>query len=472
MSNSGINRRDLIKWGTFVGAALGLPSWKVLECLDHTVGKAYGAVNAPQTLPTIVGMAPNGGLAHYTQVWGTTASVAAKQGNTPIHMPGTPVPLAAGSKGGAMFGTPLYPFRDIPGLKNQATTIVCGRDTTHSGVQQMFGQYQFAANVYWPALVTVAQSADSFTLPQIAIGNNALVGTATDQRPTARAASADAFSLLFTKQLSSTGKALDPTKAGVNSPMFKASFTTFSRLLYASGVAKSRVDYQTTATLNSGKTGTEVLAQNLGDLLKPTLDELTLYGVNTQGVDNSLVNLAKSLITFRKAVGRNLTGSLLVQAAPGNDPHGADPAGGGTPESKVTWNTLSKIWKQFTTDMLADGLDFLATIAGDTTKSVTTSDGWGDGLSGGGTNHSMMFVMDTTGRVSDGIFGDFGPGVTNRAMSFNPTTGAPDVNVQGMNAANVVMSGLISSICRKNSAMPAIAGLNVQEGFLRPRIET
>ena len=79
MSNTGISRRDLIKWGTFVGAALGLPHWKVLECLDHTLGKAYGAVVAePQTAATVIGYAPNGGLAHYTQFWGTSPQVAAR----------------------------------------------------------------------------------------------------------------------------------------------------------------------------------------------------------------------------------------------------------------------------------------------------------------------------------------------------------------------------------------------------------
>ena len=466
MSNTGISRRDLIKWGTFVGAALGLPHWKVLECLDHTLGKAYGAVVAePQTAATVIGYAPNGGLAHYTQFWGTSPQVAARGANVPLHAAATAIAMS--DAGGAMSGTSLYPFNNIPGLNNHASIFVGGTDETHSGVQDNLGSYRFNATTYWPALSTVVQSIDNATLPQVAIGANTLIGTATNQRPTARANNPDIFANLFTKTLSKAGKALDPTKAGQNSPMFRAAFTTFARLLYASGVQRDRVDYQTGSTLNAGKASTEILAQNLGNLLQPTTAELDRYGVNIAGTDAVCINFAKTLITFKKAVERNLTRSVAVQCVQGNDPHGADPANGGRPEDVRTWTALSTTWRQFTIDMMAANQHFVATVAGDTTKSVTASSGWPDGLSQNG-DLSMIFVLDTTARIKPGIFGSFGPGVANRAISFNAATGAPDAAAGGPAAATAVLSACVAAVARKTANEPQGVTLSNFAGITRP----
>jgi hypothetical protein len=468
MSNTGISRRDLIKWGTFVGAALGLPHWKVLECLDHTLGKAYGATIAePQTAATVIGYAPNGGLAHYTQFWGTTPQIAQRGANVPLHAAASAITLSANSKGAPLMGTNLYPFNNIPGLTNHASIFVCGVDETHSGVQDNLGTFRFNATTYWPALSTVVQSIDNATLPQIAIGANTLIGTATNQRPTARANNPDIFAGLFTKRLSKTGQALEMAKAGQNAPVFKAAFTTYARLLYASGVGRDRVDYMTGKTLDSGKASTEILAQNLGNILQPTTEELTRYGVNVAGTDAVVVNFAKTLITFKKAVERNLTRSVAVQAAQGNDPHGADPANGGRPEDRATWTALSKTWREFTIDMLAANQHFVATVAGDTTKSVTASSGWPDGLSQNG-DLSMMFVLDTTARISDGFFGAAGPGVANRAISFNAATGAPDAAAGGPAAAAAVLSACVQAVSRKTANEPAGVVLSNTLGITRP----
>jgi hypothetical protein len=234
--------------------------------------------------------------------------------------------------------------------------------------------------------------------------------------------------------------------------------------------AASRVDYETAAALNCGKTGAEAPARNLTTLLQLTPEELVRYGVNVQGVDATIVNFAKTLITFKKSVERNLTGSVVVQAAPGDDPHDADPAGGGTRQHKLTWTALATVWKQFTTDMLAAKMDFLATIAGDTTKSVTSSSGWPDGLSQNG-DLSMMFVLDTTGHVKPGIFGSYGPGVVNRAISFNAATGAPDPTTPADPAATAALSACVSAIVRKDSNLPAGIALGNVRGLTRPRID-
>ena len=42
-STHAVTRRDLIKYSMFVGAALGLPRWKVFEVLEASGGSALAA---------------------------------------------------------------------------------------------------------------------------------------------------------------------------------------------------------------------------------------------------------------------------------------------------------------------------------------------------------------------------------------------------------------------------------------------
>jgi hypothetical protein len=113
MTNTETSCRDLIDWGALVGAALGLPYRKVFECLNGTMGQVYGVVTARQTLPVVIGMAPNGGLAHYTRFWGTSPQVGARWTDVPLHAAAAAITLPTDS-GGAMMGTKPVPLqRDL-----------------------------------------------------------------------------------------------------------------------------------------------------------------------------------------------------------------------------------------------------------------------------------------------------------------------------------------------------------------------
>jgi hypothetical protein len=84
-----LSRRALIKYSMFVGAALGLPRWKVFEVLESAGGRALAAEAACATTNRSVHIiAGTGGFAWFQLLWPHNDVAAAGNPNFAFHAPG------------------------------------------------------------------------------------------------------------------------------------------------------------------------------------------------------------------------------------------------------------------------------------------------------------------------------------------------------------------------------------------------
>jgi hypothetical protein len=233
-------------------------------------------------------------------------------------------------------------------------------------------------------------------LPVIAV-NPVTYGVAPGAPSAATVASAAGLVDLFN---SSASKALlqQPEDAALMEVYYKA----FLGLNGLAGRATVQKSYGT------GKVAANLIGQNLADQLKPTTDDLTLYGV-TSGTPTAVSDLANAMITGVRAMRLGLT-SMLVIPAFRDDPHGLFAGGDAAAQTKA-----AQIGKLF------DGLaahaatvpdpsggngtlwdNLVLTIHGDTPKDAQTRSGWPDNTAA---NHNLVMVRGA-GFLKTGFFGN------------------------------------------------------------------
>src|SRR5687767_4760595 len=158
-----VTRRDLIKWSMFVGAALGLPRWKVFEVLKTTGGNALADEAAcAVTNRSVHIVAGDGGFAWFQLLWPHVDVARAANGAFAYHAPGNHVevqgtdrPLALG---------PEAPWRTL-NPNRQISAFMAGNNETHT--QQPTSAAVVAAGTSMAAACSALQSANPTLVPVI-----------------------------------------------------------------------------------------------------------------------------------------------------------------------------------------------------------------------------------------------------------------------------------------------------------------
>lgn len=423
-----VTRRDLIKYSMFVGAALGLPRWKVFEVLEITGGKALAAEAACATTNRSVHLvAGDGGFAWFQLLWPHNDVAAAGNANFAFHAPGMQK-LATGTDKTLTFG-PEAPWQGfLP--HRQVTALMAGNNETHT--QQPNSASTVAANTSMVAACAALQTANPTLVPVIAV-DNAPFGNATGAPRAARVNDADAIVELFNSVASRAGGALSNAS---DAALFEAHYKGFLALHAAAGRPTTVRPFAT------GKVAANLLGKNLADQLRPTTDDLTRYGING-ATANKLVQIARTLIITAKAFKMGLT-SCVVLPAMRDDPHGAF---NDLNNLRSTVGALGKILDQFMADLMATddptcagskiGENTVITVHGDTPKTPLNRSGWPDGTP---QNSNWMYVLGA-GYLRTGWFGGIDRNGT--VFGYNPATGA---DVQGMASSTTAMASSAAAL--------------------------
>jgi hypothetical protein len=414
-----VSRRDLIKYSMFVGAALGLPRWKVFEVLESAGGRALAAEAACATTNRSVHIiAGSGGFAWFQLLWPHNDVAAAGNPNFAFHAPGeqtlapdTDKPLTLG---------PEAPWKTLSG-RRQVTALMAGENETHT--DQPTSSSTVATGVSLFAASASLQSVNPTLVPVIAV-DNVPFGTAAGAPRPARVGDADGMVELFNSAASRMGGVLAERAHG---ELYVASYQAFQQLNRASGRPTMVKAFAT------GLTAAQLLGKNLAAALRPSDEELARYGIDG-GSPNKLRQLAKALITTAKAFGMGLTSSVIIPAMR-DDPHGAF---GDMNDLRSTVRTLGMALDAFLTDL--QGIDdptcggtkiadnTVVSIHGDTPKDPLDRGGWPDGTP---RNANWMYVLGN-GMLKSGWFG--GVRRNGDVMTFDPQSG-DDVDAPSLTTA-------------------------------------
>ena len=415
-------RRDFIKWSVGLGAALGLKPWKVFEVQESILGPAFAAgASGLAALRMVSIIAGNGGQAWFTQLF-PFAGIAADTANAQVsyYKPGM---FAAQTPDPTTGDTPLNLGMDAPAaLKTygkKMTQFVAGRNETHTGTPNSAAAV--AGNVAMFAAAAAIQTAQPTLVPAIAIGTMPF-GTAAGAPALASVPNAQGVAGLFKSVAASAGQALEKPE---NAALFEAYFKANLALVRATG-RPTRTRSLITAKAAANLLGKQLdLAPSAGDLMRYAVDDATLAANGAAANKGKLLNIATVLIQTHKAFQQNLS-SMVMLPAMNDDPHGAF-----TDMNLLTGTvkTLGLILNAFISDAMtaADPLDptkkigdnLVLTITGDTFKSPTNRNGWGDGTPD---NSNRLVVYDGSGRLAGGEFGTID--AAGKTYSFDPTTGA------------------------------------------------
>jgi hypothetical protein len=412
-SRLALTRRDLIKWSAFVGAALGLPRWKVFEVLEATAGKAVAAEAACATTNRSVHIvAGTGGFAWFQLLWPHYDVAAAKNSSFAYHAIG---------EGGLANGTdkPLYLGPEAPWktllANRQVSAFMGGTNETHT--DQPTSSSSLGNNTGLFAACAALQSANPTLVPVIAISNGPFGAANGAPRP-ARVGDADGVVELFNSAASRAGGALaDPASAA----LYEASYKGFLALHAAAGRPT------TIKAFTTGKVAANLLGKNLADQLRPTDADLARYGVNS-GSETKLLDIAKNLIVTAKAFKMGLTSSVVMRIL-SDDPHGAF---NDMQRLRASALAIGTSLDAFLTDLNAVddptcpgskiGENVVVSIHGDTPKNPLDRGGWPDGTPN---NSNWIYVLGA-GYLRTGWHG--GVKRNGDAFAFNPQTGADDPN--------------------------------------------
>jgi len=290
--------------------------------------------------------------------------------------------------------------------------------------------------------VSAIQRATVSLLPVIGVAP-AQLGSAAGAPSMAAVPSAEGMVELFNSAAS---------KAILAAPEDKALFETYYKAILGLREAAGRPTWA--RQLDTTKTAANLLGRNLADQLRPQDADLAFYGVpelmqaavtgGTAG-QSRLANLARTLITAKKAMALGLTNSVIIGLPPETgdaggftDPHGAF---SNMATLRTTVKYIGRFLDRFYADLaMADDpactskkLDqtVILTVHGDHPHSPLDRNAWPDATPG---NANWIYVLGN-GYLKTGWFGH---GKTdNTATGVDPTTGqdAPFEQASHMHSA-------------------------------------
>ncbi len=423
----GASRRDFIKWSGVLAAAIGLERSKYLDVLNDTAGSALADTAGQRaTAFSIFWMEGNGGLSNLQLLFPQTRVATGNNPAYPFHAMGKAIKVQGTTK--EMHVAPeMAPV--LASAKTPFTAFLCGRNETHTGAPQSAANLGGAGSLL--ANAAAIQQKVPTLLPVITVGNIAF-GTAAGAPAPAVVANAGGMVDLFNSNASKTLLST-PKNAGLSEAYYKA----FLNLNAAAGRATM------TRGQDIGKVSMNLLGKNLSDQLRPTQDDLKLFGLGT-GVPNAIVNMGQATITALKAFRLGLSSGVVISGQR-NDPHQMF-ANGDAQATLVAKSMADVLNGMFTmAKSLSDPgstnksiLDSLVwAVYGDTTKSFTNRQGWPDGTAGG----ANMLIAYGAGYLKTGWFGNLSATADNQVDGWDPATGntAPyNADMQGQTASAAV----------------------------------
>ena len=435
---SPIARRDLIKWGTFVGASLGLPRWKVFEVLEMAGGSALAQQAA--CLPTNRAVhiaAGNGGFAWFQLLWPHVDVARANNASFAFHAPGMAT-MAQGSDKPLAFG-PEAPWTSL-GSGKFVSAFMSGQNQTHTRTPTSSGTIATGVSLF--AACAALQATTPTLVPVIGVNAGQAMmpfGAAAGSPPIANVGNSDGMVDLFNSAASSAMGALANPK---DAALYEAYYKGFLGLSSAAGRSTM------TRGLRTAKVASNLLGVNLAAQLRPSGSDLARYGIGG-GSPTKLVDFAKALITTAKAFKLGLTSAVMMPAME-DDPHGAF-ANMGTLQMTVA--TLGKSLDAFLGDLavpdptcagakIADNV--VLSIHGDTPKNPLDRNGWPDGTPN---NSNWIYVMGN-GYLRTGWHG--GVQADGSTRGFDPATGAEN-NAPASATANAATAAIAYAIARGDS---------------------
>jgi hypothetical protein len=387
-----MSRRSLIKYTAYLGAALGVPRWKVFEVLEKAGGAALAADAAcAVTNRSVHLIAGNGGFAWFQLLWPHNDIAAANNAAFAFHAPGQQT-LVAGADRTLTLG-PEAPWRALP-ARRQVTCLMGGTNETH--VDNPASTTALGMNGLFAACAAI-QSANPTLAPVIKVGDILPYGTAAGAPAASTPLTADQIIGLFDAAATRAGGVCAQTTdrqtciAGLNATL------ALTRIAGVAPSANEVTNYRIAGSL---------LAQNFGDRLRYTDADLARYGIDATSQAN-LLELAKTLIITAKAFALGLT-SCVISPAMNDDPHGAftDMA-----NLRKVVGTIGKTLDAFFADCaavddpscggakLSDNL--VLSIHGDTPKDPRDRNQWPDGTPG---NSNWLYCLGA-GHLRSGWFG-------------------------------------------------------------------
>lgn len=438
-----LSRRALIGWMTAAGAALSVPLWKVWEIIEGTHGTAWAQdASCIPTNRAVIADFGVGSLSWMTQVFpvydvgqngsGNVSYLFMNNRGGPVD--GTTNPLWASPAGQLAMAPISNPAKFGPTLMMGGTNQTHTRQST-AGVLTDRGNSVMAS-------ATVLQFSNPQIIPAINVSNY-LYGSAPGAASVTSVGNADGMVDLFNSAATRAGGVLSEEP---NAALFKAHYDALLSLNKVAGLETTERPF------GVGKTAGFVVGKNFAELLQPSFDDLTRYGLdgstdNGAGLDARVQEFGKFMITTAKMFKNGLS-SITMGNFFNDDPHGAFNQIQASSDRAMS---IGRIIGAFLADLSEDDpycpgtpifQNTVLAIQGDTTKNMLNSGGWPDG-SVGGSNWTWAWLA---GRGKTGQFGEI---LTNGSSSgWNPDTGELDGNFNSTMLSSHVAGTLLHAIAR------------------------
>lgn len=402
----GTSRRNFLRWGATVAAAIGLDRARFLNALNDTAGSAAADTAACASTNRHIHVVDGaGGLSNWTLPFAIPAVVKGTDPQFSSHQVGKGVD-APGYDNPWVFA-PDSPFQTGTW---KMTAFVGGQNETHTTTPTSMIT---VGNNSMMASAAAIQQANPTLLPVLAVGGIQF-GTAPGQPQVAAVGGPADLVGLFNSQAS---QAL--LKGGNNGALAESYYKAFLGLNAAAGRSVNVKSYDT------GKTSMNLLAKNLSKQLTPTDADLAAFGLDGNA-PGAVTTMGQSMITSLKAFSLGLS-SMLIMRGFDNDPHGMFASGNDMAAQQTLYmqkmlNGLYAMGKSMqdpscSAKSLADSLVF--SVSGDTFKQPFDRNNWGDATPGGA---NLLYVMGA-GQIKTGWFGSIDD--ANTATAFDIATGKP-----------------------------------------------
>jgi len=461
----GTSRRDFIRATLTASAALGLGPLRALEVLDRHGGSALADEACASTARTVHIAAGNGGLSWFTLLWPLPQVVQSPQPRYAYDDLSSFARLTQADQQSLYVrrvrGVPLW---NQYGSRKHMTCLVAGQDETHrigSNSTSTLTNGVGGANGLYAACAAM-QGGLQTLIPVVSVqhlGESLPYGSAAGAPAATQVSSAEAMISMFSSAASQLADRLaDPRNQQL--------FTEYHKAYLGLARTVDRPTYQ--RAYGDAKLATALLAQNLGDVLRPDPEKLRAW---CEGLDPNLsdsdgrrrsadfIELAKTLLVTANAFKLGLVGQVILPALQ-NDPHPVL-----APEALAVTiqrtNALARILQGFFDELadpssaqdplcrgsgktLADNL--VLTVSGDTIKNPFDRMGWPDAPPG---NANILYVM-SNGYLKPGWFGQISP---SGRVNFDPRSGQARAGVSAQDSTSAAIAGVLHAVARGNDRL-------------------
>lgn len=455
----GDNRRTFLRAMGAAAAGFGMQRSGLLNFLLDEGGTALADSGSCASTNRSVHIVSGGGnYCLWQLVWPLPAVATANNATFAYHAPGEGF-LHQGDK--PFYYGPESPFADFVGKTptRPMTAFLAGTPVVHerSPERPIMIDGDVASGTGLFAAIAAIQRTTVALLPVIGV-QPASLGNAVGAPAIARVPAADDMVGLFN---SAASKAI--LLASEDKALYETYYKAFVGLRRASGTPTWSHELLTT------KKAANVIGLNLAAQLQPSPADLTFYGVDqllatTQYIGGAegrarLLNMAKALITTKKAMERGLTNSVIIGIPPETgaangftDPHGA------FDDMVALRNTvkfMGMFLDRFYTDLAtapdpacsAKNLDktVILTVHGDHPHTPLNRSAWPDSTPG---NSNWVYCMGN-GYLATGWQGE---GKTdNTATGIDPTSGAA-ITYDSVKASNSACGAIAYAVAKGDMA--------------------